>query len=299
MWRRVLLALGIAATSGTAAAEGWRVEPVDPAAYPPEIVAETGDPAPDGLPDGRVARAPKGDIRAAWYIAPTLRYGHGILGDAVEAGGLRVQTADGAILSLVLPESEVFEDRTPLLADLDGDGRTEIVALRASLTAGGSVTVYGVDGNALVERGSTGFIGRSHRWLNVAGIADFLGEGGLQIAYVQTPHIGGTLLVYRLEPSGLSKVAELYGFSNHVIGATEQRLSAVADVDGDSRPDLALPSADRKTLRIVSIGVDGIREIANVPLPARVDKAILAEETVTGPRFVVGLDDGSVVGVAR
>lgn len=299
MWRRVLLALGIAATSGNASAAGWRVEALDPAAYPPEIVAETGDLAPDGLPDGRIARTSDGDIRAAWYVAPTRRYGHGILGDAVEAGGLRVQTAGGETLALDLPESEVFEDRTPRLADLDGDGRVEVVTLRASLTAGGSVTVYGIEGGALVERGTTGFIGRANRWLNVAGIADFLGEGGLQIAYVQTPHIGGTLLVYRLDAGGLSKVAALYGFSNHVIGATEQRLSGVADVDGDGLADLALPSADRKTLRMVSIDLDGIREIANVPLPARVDKAILAEGSGGGLRFVLGLDDGSVVAVAR
>lgn len=299
MWRRVLLALGIAATSGDTSAAGWRVEALDPAAYPPEIVTETGDPAPDGLPDGLVARTSDGDIRAAWYVAPTRRYGHGILGDAVEAGGLRVQTAGGEILSLDLPDTEVFEDRTPRLADLDGDGRLEVVTLRASLTAGGSVTVYGIDGGALVERGTTGFIGRSNRWLNVAGIADFLGAGGLQIAYVQTPHIGGTLIVYRLGRTGMTRVAELYGFSNHVIGVAEQRLSAVADIDGDGRPDLALPSADRGTLRMVAVEPGGIREIAGVPLPGRVDKAILAEGSGDGLRFVLGLDDGSVVGVAR
>lgn len=299
MWRRVLLALGIAATSSDTSAAGWRVEARDPAAYPPEIVTETGDPAPDGLPDGLVAQTSDGDIRAAWYVAPTRRYGHGILGDAVEAGGLRVRTAGGEMLSLDLPGSEVFEDRTPRLADLDGDGRMEVVTLRASLTAGGSVTVYGIDGGALVERGTTGFIGRSNRWLNVAGIADFLGEGGLQVAYVQTPHIGGTLIVYRLERAGLTRVAELYGFSNNVIGATEQRLSAVADIDGDGRPDLALPSADRGTLRMVAVEPGGIREIASVPLPGRVDKAILAEGSGDGLRFVLGLDDGSVVGVGR
>lgn len=299
MWRRIALALGIAASSGSATAADWRVDAVDPAAYPPEIVAESGDPAPDGLPDGLIAREPAGDVRAAWYVGATGRYRHGILGDAVEAGGLRVETADGRTLTLDLPDGEVFEDRTPRLADLDGDGRTEIVTLRSSLSAGGSVTVYGVADGGLVERGTTGFIGRANRWLNVAGIADFLGEGGSQIAYVQTPHIGGTLFVYRLMEDGLRLAGELYGFSNHVIGSTEQRLSAVADIDGDGRPDLALPSADRRALRMVSLRRAGIREIASVPVPGRIDKAILVERAGDGVRFVLGLDDGSVVRVAR
>ncbi len=36
-------------------------------------MAEAGAPAPDGLPDGRVAVA-AGDIQATWYIGPTRRY---------------------------------------------------------------------------------------------------------------------------------------------------------------------------------------------------------------------------------
>jgi hypothetical protein len=106
---------------------------------------------------------------------------------------LRVRLAGGTPERVVLPDSEVFEDRTPRLADLDGDGRTEIITIRASLRQGGSVAVYGVRGEQIVELGATPFIGRSNRWLNIAGIADFLGRGDLQIAFVETPHIGGTL----------------------------------------------------------------------------------------------------------
>jgi hypothetical protein len=283
----------------SAMAQGWSVVPLDPSAYPPEIVAEQGAPAPDGLPDGRVARSETGDIRAAWYIQPTTRYRHAILGDAVEAGGLRVALADGQELSLELPDTQVFEDRTPRLADLDGDGRIEIVTIRASIFEGGSVAVYGVADGTLVERGTTGYIGLSNRWLNVAGIADFLGEGGLQIAHVRTPHIGGTLIVDRFTEDGLAPVADLYGFSNHVIGDIEQRLSAVVDIDGDGRVDLAIPSRDRRALRFVAVDPNGLREIATVPVPGRINKAILAEGAGDSLRFVVGLSDGSVVAVSR
>jgi hypothetical protein len=41
------------------------------------------------LPDGGTARYASGNIRAAWYSAPTTRYDHGVLGDAIEGGGLQ------------------------------------------------------------------------------------------------------------------------------------------------------------------------------------------------------------------
>ncbi|MEC9368067.1 MAG: hypothetical protein VX871_05180, partial [Pseudomonadota bacterium] len=45
---------------------------------------------PGALPDGRLASG-RLDIRAAWYAKPTNRYGHGVLGDAIEAEALVVE----------------------------------------------------------------------------------------------------------------------------------------------------------------------------------------------------------------
>ena len=104
------------------------------------------------LPDGLLVDGPGDDIKAAWYAGPTLRYRHGILGDSIEAEALVVELDNGRRLVLVLPQNEVFEDRYPRLVDLDGDGTTEIITLRASSRGGGSVTVYGVVGGGIVER---------------------------------------------------------------------------------------------------------------------------------------------------
>ena len=190
---RISGALLLLATTVASAQSIWQAKELKASDWPEEIVEETRDDAPDGLPDGLIATHKGGDIASAWYASPTERYAHGILGDAIEAGSLHVETQAGKRLSLVLPRSEVFEDRYPRLADLDGNGTVEIITIRSSLTRGASVTVYGLEGETIAEKATTGFYGRKNRWLNIAGIAPFLGIAGNEIAFVQTPHIGGDL----------------------------------------------------------------------------------------------------------
>ncbi|MCR9139391.1 MAG: hypothetical protein NXI27_25550 [Alphaproteobacteria bacterium] len=282
------------------AGDDWKVTPVVTSSAASGPVPERRMRAPSGgLPDGLVASLPDGDIRKAWYGAPTKRYGHAVLGDGIEAGSLLVTTADNETLELVLPKTEVFEDRYPRLADLDNDGVTEVITIRSSLSDGASVAIYALQNGQLVERASTGFIGRANRWLNIAGIADFDGRPGLEIAFVRTPHIGGTLFFFSYADGSLSQVGAMDGFSNHFIGSRELRLSAGSDVNNDGRTDLALPSDDRRTLLIVGFGDDGPAELAQIPLHARIDKAIGVEGGGQSTVFVVGLEDGSMVRISR
>ena len=225
-----------------------------------------------GLPDGSFAIYKPGadDAVAAWYGTPTRRYRHAILGDDIEAGSLHVALRDGRTFELHLPESEVFEDRTPRITDLDGDGRFEVITIRSFAHAGGSVSIYGLRGGKLVELAATEPIGRANRWLNIAGIADYAGRGKPQIAYVETPHIGGTLFFVEWRGNALVPIASLAGFSNHRIGAREQDLSADIDFDSDGRPDIAVPSNDRRTLRVVGIKDGRATELHQVRFPAAV-----------------------------
>jgi hypothetical protein len=221
------------------------------------------------LQDGGTARYASGNIRAAWYSAPTSRYDHGVLGDAIEGGGLTVQTSDGARSELLLPQTEVFEDITPRLADLDGDGNAEVVTILSSLQKGGSLAVYALRGGKLALAAKTPFIGQTHRWINIAGIADYDG-GGLLIALVKTPHIGGELQFWRFSNGRLTRVAALQGFSNHFIGSRAQGLSATLDANRDGRPDLAVPSADRRALRVVALENGSVKELRTIDLGAPV-----------------------------
>ena len=285
----------ILASAAAASAADWRIEALDPAIYA-EAMKETGAKAPNGLPDGLVDTA-SGDIRNAWYISPTRRYAHGILGDVIEAAALRVKIADGTELTYDLPTNMVFEDRTPRITDLDGDGRNEVITIRSSSSEGGGVAVYGLREGRLVEVAANDFIGRSNRWLNIAAIADITGDGRKDIAYVRTPHIGSLLRLFRFD-DGLTFVSEIDGFSNHAIGAREQRLSAVADIDGDGDMEIIVPSDSRAFMRIIDYK-DGLTEVASIDLPVRIEGPVLAEGAGTDARFIIRLRDGSVIAVTR
>lgn len=250
-----------------------------------------------GLPDGEVAQF-DGTIKAAWYEMPTKRYGHGILGDAIEAGELVVKLDDGTLVRHKLPNNQVFEDRTPRIIDLDGFGEPEVVTILSDIELGASVAVFHIKDGKLELTAQTPPIGRSYRWLNIAGIEDFDGDGSLQIAAVETPHIGGTLKFWSWKPrntdSKLVLSGEAYGFSNHFIGSREQRLSVVEDFNGDGVADLALPGINRKNMHLLTVSKGVIEEIASVPLPNKIDKAISANLVGDAVMITVGLSDGSV-----
>lgn len=287
------LAINLALPNPALSETRWAITPLDPADYPAEIVPDTRELAGAGLVDGRIATHEGGDIIRAWYSRPTERYRHAILGDGVEAGQLNVITANSRTLEKRLIKIEVFEDQTPRLADLDGDGSVEVITIRSSMAQGASMTIYGLQGRRLVEKASTGFYGRPNRWLNIAGIGAFTGGKYKEIAIVTTPHIGGTLFFYRYDGGRLTKLSAATGFSNHEIGSREMRLSAMRDINSDGGIDLAVPSDDRKSLRIMGFSGRNLKALAVAKLPAAIDKAIgLAKGEKDG--FIVGLDNGGI-----
>lgn len=251
--------------------------------------------ARDGIPDGHVATVTSGRVRSAWYVLPTTRYRHGALGDLIEAGGLAIRDSTGRRFELELPGDRVFEDLTPRLVDLDGDGTAEIVTIRTDVAKGAALAIYDLQGDELVELAATSPIGLTHRWLNIAGIADFNGDGTPDIALVKTPHIGGTLEFWTLSRGKLTRIAAAAGFSNHVNGTTEQGLSAVADINGDGVADLVLPNADRRTLRMVSLRAGRIVDETAVHPGGAIVTAIGQLTGPGGPVFVMGLDNGQLV----
>lgn len=161
----------------------------------------------------------------AEYTEPTTRYDHGVLGDDVEWGALRLtltrsQATGGtpavSHLRIRLPEHRVFEDTFPRVVDLDGDRDREVVVVESDAAKGARLAVYGQDG--LVA--ATPFIGRTHRWLAPIGVADLDMDqsDSFEIAYVDRPHLAKTIRVWRFQDGALREVGQLPGYTNHRIG---------------------------------------------------------------------------------
>ncbi len=190
------------------------------------------------MPEDLVAVDNSKDI-SAQYTDPTTRYGHGVLGDQIEAGGLLVNK-DSKKYYVLLEEEFVFEDLQPRLADVDLDGELEIITIRTALTKGASVAIYKIVNEGLVLWAESNFIGTANRWLNIAAISDLDDDGKVEIAWVQTPHIGGILRIFRVDNGELKFVDDMVGVSNHKLNSRNLCLSVLTDTQGEKR--LHLPT---------------------------------------------------------
>ncbi|MEM0950254.1 MAG: VCBS repeat-containing protein [Pseudomonadota bacterium] len=190
-------------------------------------------------------------ITGAQYTDPTGRYPHGVLGDAIEYGTLEILTDAARAVRIVLPDTRVFEDTEPRLADLDGDGAPEVIVAESDARLGARLAVYGVDG--LIAAGP--FIGTAFRWLAIAGAADLDGDGAMEIAYVDRPHLAKTLRVFRFIDGSLTELASLPGVTNHRIG---ERDIAGGIRDCGAGPEVIVADAGWRVLLAVTLTQSGL-----------------------------------------
>ncbi len=199
------------------------------------------------------------DIASARLIQPTDRYDHGVLGDALEWGGLEMRLTNGQRLRVTLPQSRVFEDVEARLGDFDGDGRPEVMVVETDIATGGSLAIYDATG----KRAATAHIGQTHRWLAPAGWGDFDGDGQIEIAYVDRPHLARELVFVRLVGDRLIELARLKGVTNHRIG-DDVISGGLRRCNG--RDSLILANADWSQVTEVTWGATGPQARALGPL---------------------------------
>ena len=238
------------------------------------LLSATAAEACRAMPTGRadvvrssVIERPSGNpnhLTRAWYSGLSDRYGHGVLGDALEPTVLHAMSAGTSAqcgLSVEAGAGHVFEDTAPRLVDVTGDGAPEVIAVRSSLERGAQLVVYAPsgDGRSLGPIAATPYIGTRNRWLAPVGAADLDGDGHVEVAFVDRPHLAKVLRVWRYRDGDFREVAAAEGFTNHRIGE--------ADIAGGVRdcgqgPEMIVASADWS--RLLAVRYDGafrVREI--------------------------------------
>jgi hypothetical protein len=257
---------------------------LEPASPPDKSTLPSG-----ALPDSRVAFS-KGDVARAWLADPTTRYRHGILGDMIEGGGLIIEGKDGHRKILHLGDDAVFEDLEPRIVRLGGSDK--ILLVKSYLERGSALAI--IDPVSATIVAETPPIGHPQAWINPAGVADFDGDGATDIAVVRQPHVVGKLELWSWRDGQLHKTAEVADVANHFIGSHVLGMSAVADFDGDGRPDLAVPSLDRRSLRLIAFAPQP-RDIARVKLDAPIVTNIATIHFRGRVALVAGLQNGQLV----
>ena len=207
-------------------------------------------------------RAAPPPLAAACYGAAVRRYGHDVLGPTPEWSRIVVQLADGRSATADLPAPAVFEDLAPRALPLPG-GRMALVAVESAPGIGARLALWELreapNGAPRLQRLTAAPpIGRGFRWLAPAAWADLDGDGAVELAWVETPHLRGILRIARLHLDGaaarLEEIAATPGFSNHRIGAAHID-GAVADCGRG--PEILLPDLARRRARAVRLAPTG------------------------------------------
>lgn len=151
---------------------------------------------------------------SARYGAPEERYDHDILGDTPEWTSVTL-TVDGRDYSAALPKGHLFEDITPHLIQ---GAHPAAVVVETDITKGSQVAIYAPKGGRLVKVANTPYIGTPHRWYSMVGVADLNGNGAIEVAFIDRPHLAKVLRIWRWDGARFTEIAAIPDLTNHQIG---------------------------------------------------------------------------------
>ncbi len=241
------------------------------------------------IPDARVTETVDGSLAA--LSGPTRRYPHGALGDDLEGAAIDVLDHDGHVVRIEVSPDEVIEGTSAMVLDRgeDASGAALLVTV-SDADVGARLRLYDLDGHVVAESPP---IGRGFRWMHQLASGPIGPGGEVEIVAVRTPHIGGVVEAYRLDRGRLVLVASQPGYSSHRLGSAELDMGLLADVDGDGRPEVVVPSQDMGALGVLSRSRDGFAEIGRLELQGTLATNVAATRTADGGlALAAGTTDG-------
>ena len=226
--------------------------------------------------------------RLLLHTDPTDDYGHGIMGDKLEAGSLTLiatQPEPEIIRKIPINDGYVLEGIAPIWVDLNEDGEREIVVTRSNADSGAQIVVLDELGN-LIAAGPA--IGRGGRWRHQLSAGPFGPNGELELVDVLTPHIGGPTEFYQWKNDELVVVTSASGYTSHVIGSRNLDMTAAGQFDESERLTILLPNQARTDLGGIQHGTDGAQMVWTLPLTGQLVTNIAAAPLADG-RLAVGV----------
>jgi hypothetical protein len=241
----------------------------------------------DPIPHGR--RVSSGWAGAS-LAGPTDRYPHGVLGDDVEASALQIWTDNGGDGPRIeLPEHEVIEGISAIAAQF-GERESGFLATVSDAASGARLRAYDEDGDVIAESDP---IGQGFRWMHQIGVGRTGPDREIEIIAVRTPHIGGVVEAYRLRGDRFKRVAQIEGYSSHVIGSPNLDMALLVDADADRQLEVVVPTQAMTELAILDRTAEGFEEIMRLPLGGRLTTNVAAAIDRHGRlSLAVGTDDG-------
>ncbi len=221
----------------------------------------------NALPDARLLTNEAGQVLL--LSEATTRYSHGVLGDTMEAGSITlvdVSDEPEVIRTISLPDKSVVEGTAPIWTDITGDGVPEIIVTLSDAVQGARVVVFSESGEIVAEGPA---IGRGYRWRHQIAVGPFGPRGELELVDVLTPHMGGVVEFYQLEGTTLRVVAQIRGYTSHVIGSRNLDMAVAGDFDGGGRLEILLPSQELTELGAVRRTATGAGVVWSIPLGGR------------------------------
>ena len=244
--------------------------------------SETGRLAVDALPDARLIVDDQ--QRVLLLTKPSTRYPHDIAGDQLEATEITLlETVPSlrVVISIAIAGQRVVEGVSPIWADLNGDGRREIIVTQSDAEQEAQVVVYSKSGEQLAAGPA---VGRSNRWRHQLAVAPFGSNGEMELAEVLTLRIGGIAGLYRLNGDSLDLVVQRDGVTSHPLGTRNLDMGLA----GDGQPELVVFNQPFTELMALRRTIDGIEKAWETPVGGKAATNLAAVDQPAGSRLVWG-----------